>query len=89
MFNQTQFTTQEKREDLGKKYIKRHLQKNNLLCRQPQVLKSSTKKKEKKKKKGTRGPISPKPPLPLAGQRYIGKECLNIRKASFPSSNQS
>ena len=50
MSNQTQFPTQEKREDLGKKNIKRHLQKNNLLCRQPQVLKSSTKKKEKKKR---------------------------------------
>ena len=50
MSNQTQFPTQEKREDLGKKNIKRHLQKNNLLCRQPQVLKSSTKKKRKKKR---------------------------------------
>ena len=66
MSNQTQFPTQEKREDLGKKYIKRHLQKNNLLCRQPQVLKSSTKKKEKKKKEWHLWSIFTQTPTPFS-----------------------
>ena len=43
MFNQTQFITQEKRVDLGKKYVKRHFQQNNLLGRQPLFLKINAK----------------------------------------------
>ena len=43
MSNQTQSLTQRKRLDLGKEYVKSDLQRNNLLVRQPQAIKISTK----------------------------------------------
>ena len=43
MSNQIQSPTQEKKVNLGRKYVKRHHQQNNLIVRQPQFLKISTK----------------------------------------------
>ena len=37
----------------------------------------------------TSAPFSTKLPFPLAGQKNIGKDCLNIGKNPFSSSDQS
>ena len=85
MSNQTQSPTQEKEWILRKKYVKRHLQQNNLLGRQPQF----SKLVQKIIKRMTPVIHFQPNPLPLAGQRYIGKECLNIEKIPSRSSTQN
>ena len=56
---------------MGEKYVKRHLQQKNLLGRQPQSSKITTKNNQKN---DTCSSFSTKPPFPLAGQRYIGED---------------
>ena len=70
---------------MEEKYFKRHLQQNNLLGKQIDFLKISTKIILKN---DTYGPFSTKPQLSLAVQRYIVEDCLNIQKIPSSSSSQ-